>query len=159
MTKYKPKKRSGTASDKDDFAACVKQLYTTDAGLSFHPANAFLSCMREACYGRKLGRTDARRCASLEDLKADTRQIRIITNDVDVSTLPQDQAAEYQATLAAFRKTLGKDGVVLVPTKARAESRSSGGRGKKAAVAAERASGPGLAAGCPRPAGRNRLPE
>lgn len=94
----------------------------------------------------KIGRTDVRRFASLDDLKADTRQIRIITNDVDVSTLPQDQAAEYQATLAAFRKTLGKDGVVLVPTKTRAESRSSGGRGKKAAVAADRASGPGLAA-------------
>ncbi len=59
VSPYKRKKRAGTASTKEDFAACVKQLYTTDAGLSYHPANAFLSCMREACYKRSLGGKDA----------------------------------------------------------------------------------------------------
>ena len=89
----------------------------------------------------KLGRTDVRRFISLEDLQKNARRVCIVTNEVDISDLPEDQAAGYQTALNAFRSVLGKDSVILVPVgKAKPESRPTSGRDKgKKAAGAERA--------------------
>ena len=77
----------------------------------------------------KIGRTDVRCFAGLEDLKDEARRVVIVTDEVDVKSLPEDQAAEYQTAINAFRQTFGKDSVILVSTKS--GNGRAANRGKK----------------------------
>ena len=95
----------------------------------------------------KIGLTDVRRFASLESLTENARCVLLVTDEIDVSDLPGDQAAEYQNTINAFKKAFGKDGVLLVGKKTKAAAKSAD-RGKKPAAApkpAERPSVPSIA--------------
>jgi len=65
----------------------------------------------------KIGLTDVRRFASLEELKNDARRTLIVTDEVNVKKLSDGQAAEYQTALNRFRHALGKNNVILVSTK------------------------------------------
>ena len=78
----------------------------------------------------KIGRTDVRRFATLEELAADAHRVLIVTDDVNAKDLSEDQAPAYQKALNAIREKLGKAALVRVPMTT-AGIKPAGGRAKK----------------------------
>ena len=113
-TTYQRKKKPGNASTKEDFAACEKQLYINDDGLAYHPANAFMSCLREACYGRKLGRTDAQQVVVHAVALIDNEFILCDPDTLDSKNPKSFKGKEWQIRLDRginHNKNTGRGGV------------------------------------------------